>query len=150
MIFFLRDHKCGFKLGKNISYYYKHIYDDTIDLLTFYDEHKKFIEGNNKHKFVVFVRHPKEIIVSGYLYHKVCSENWCISKNGFYYENFDLKHIEKTKIELAKTFSDIQSYQNKLKSMTQNEGLLHELKNVGYLTLSGLNNILQLDKSNIE
>ena len=114
MIYFLRDHKTGFKLGKAIANQYKIIFKKDIKLLTFFNEHKDFIENNNKDKFVIFIRNPKEIIISGWKYHQVCDEPWCVQKDFDYYSNYNLKNISKDHIDFSKTFSKDKSYQNSI------------------------------------
>ena len=132
MIYFLRDHKCGFKLGKAISQQYISISNKMgsnqhIELLTFFDEHKDMIINNNEDKFVIFIRNPKEILVSGWKYHQVCKEPWCVEKNGYFYSDFLTNNISKKNIDLAKTFSIGETYQNKIKN--SDNGILFEMKN---------------------
>ena len=152
--YFVRDHKVGFKLAKKSAKALINYVSD-IKLLTFYSFYKDSIEKDIKNKYVIFVRHPKEIIVSGYLYHKVCKEKWAKEPSINYYDEylniFSKKSIEKNTSLIIKSqnFTKIKSYQQIVKEKPQEEGLSYELNNVGYLTLTGLNEILDIDKPNV-
>lgn len=153
-VIFVRDHKVGFKLAKKSAKALNKYIPD-IKLLTFYSFYKDIIEKDNTNKYVIFIRHPKEIIVSGYLYHKICKEQWAKEPQINYYDEYlniftkESKEKNQSLIIKSENFTKIKSYQQILKEKPQEEGLSYELNNVGYLTLTGLNEILDLDKSNI-
>ena len=147
MIYFIRDHKSGFKQSKNIAYYFNQNFREKIELLVLYKYQLEKVKTAPE-KFVVFIRNPREIIVSGYLYHQICSEPWAVKKGGNYFEDYRFK-IDEDDIKFANDFSVPKSYQNKLKGMSQEEGLKYEMNMVGYLTLSGLNEILKVNRPNV-
>lgn len=148
--YFLRDHKVGFKLAKKSSKVInKHLPD--IKLITFYKFYYDKIKNDTTNKYVIFIRNPKEVIVSGYLYHKVCKEHWTKDPGVYFYDEYlDIIPTKyKNLIGKTKKFTTNKSYQQVLKELSQEEGLKFELKNVGDLTLSGLNDILDLNQPNV-
>jgi len=77
------------------------------------------------------VRNPKEIICSGYLYHKKCKEKWAIKKNGNYYSYWKDNHFTKESLvenkkylDFAKSFSNAIPYQKKLQNLSLNGGII--------------------------
>jgi hypothetical protein len=100
-------------------------------------------------KNLAIIRNPKEIIISGYLFHLKTNEKWCVTKGGDYYEdwynqfkNEDLMKYKKY-IEFGKTFSNETFYQSKLKQLNQIDGIIYEMQNVSYITLSGLKRVCE-------
>jgi len=113
-------------------------------------------------KYIMTIRHPKEIIISGYLYHKrltiekgskVCEEPWAQGVRGWYYENGvnfkdgmyvagiytqDLIVKHANYLDMASNFSDPISYTDKLKSLPTEEGIIYEMKSVARLTIDGM------------
>jgi len=151
-VFLLNDHKTGFKLTRKIAGIINQHLKPNIKVRSFYlfwNHYKK------SDKYILVVRHPKEIIISGYLYHKKCSEKWLLKKGGYYYGkweeyHFDAKEIAKNKrhLDKAKTFCQPIPYQEKLNSLPQNEGIIYEMNAVSKLTIEGMYNLDHYDKSN--
>ena len=82
-IILLNDHKTGYILTKsNLVPLINRTASLNIEVKTFYLFWNNHINEKN-HKYIVVVRNPKEIIISGYLYHKKCKETWAINKNGY-------------------------------------------------------------------
>jgi len=111
---------------------------------------------NDKDKYIILVRDPREILISGYLYHLKCSEKWAISKNNFYYDFWKDYHFNKDEvkkyykfIQFTHNFNKNETYQNKLKKFNQDDGILYELNNVAFLTFSGMINIDFINKKNV-
>jgi len=144
-----------FLFTKNIKYenYSKNIIDDIVFkkiFFIFWDNHEK-----NENKNVVIIRNPKDIIISGYLYHLKCREFWCCNKNINYYHGYkdwylseEILRQNNSIIQFAKKFSENICYQNKLKSLNILEGIKFEMNNVAQLTLDGMKKILK--KKNIK
>jgi len=103
-------------------------------------------------KNLAIIRNPKEIIISGYLYHLKTKEKWCVTKGVNYYDDwfnqFSNEDLIKNKkyIEFGKTFSNEISYQSKLKKLNQINGIIYEMQNVSNITLSGLQKICENPK----
>jgi hypothetical protein len=69
------------------------------------------------------IRDPRDIIVSGYFYHIWCNESWCLAPN--------------------KKYGGI-SYQEFLKSISKEEGIIAEIRNCGFV----FGNMLKWDYNN--
>jgi hypothetical protein len=103
-------------------------------------------ENKSDDKYILVVRHPKELIISGYLYHKKCNieEKWALTENYNYYDiwierNHFEKHLFNQDVYNKSFFSDNNgTYQEKLNKMEQTEGIKYEMKNVSFNTLIGL------------
>ncbi len=94
---------------------------------------------------VRFIRDPRDIIVSGYLYHKRCHEKWCVNLN------FDSSppilfpkipwsrqhHPEKWKNQYLELLGN-KSYQENLIGMTEKDGLLFEMNHYGRWTIESM------------
>src|SRR5688500_651978 len=65
---------------------------------------------------VHLIRHPLEVIVSGYRWHLVCHEKWCVSTQ------------VKTPATGIRYDFDGMSYQEKLLTLSQSDGVLFEMK----------------------
>jgi len=66
---------------------------------------------NQDEKYIIFIRDPREIIISGYLHHKRCNETteiWANRINDDYYANWNIHHYL---LFLYKVFHQI-LYQN--------------------------------------
>ena len=66
------------------------------------------------------VRHPLNIILSGYRYHRICKENWAIkpgAKTGADGVCYDFQGM---------------SYQQKLNSLSESDGIKHEMRGRSY------------------
>jgi hypothetical protein len=151
-IFLLNDHKTGFNLTKKTINIINKIYCCNINIQTFYLFWNNNIENN---KYIVLIRDPKEIIISGYLYHKKCNEKWAITKNGYYYDYWVENHFTKESIKenenylrYPKNFSNPLPYQDKLKSLPQTKGIIKEMNSVAYLTIMGLYNLKHIGTKN--
>lgn len=94
---------------------------------------------------VHLIRDPRDVIVSGYLYHKRCKEEWCFNSN------FDLSvpilyprvpysqehRPEAWKTEYLKSLRG-KSYQQTLNDLTESEGLLFEMNHYGAWTIESM------------
>ncbi len=152
-IFLLNDHKTGFKLSNKIAGIIRRNSNLNVEVRTFYLFWNNYKQDNNK--YIVIVRHPKEIIISGYLYHKVCSEEWSRKVEGYYYNSWEQNHFyqgavakNKTYLDKAKTFSSPISYQEKLNILPQTEGIIHEMNSVAKLTIDGMYQLNHYHHSN--
>lgn len=90
-------------------------------------------------------RDPRDVVVSGYLYHKRCEEEWCLNSN------FDFRapilypkvpysqehRPEHWKIEYLKSLGG-KSYQQTLLDLIESEGLLFEMHHYGTWTIDSM------------
>lgn len=67
-----------------------------------------------------FVRHPLSLLCSGYRYHRICTERWCISSD------------HATGADGIRYRFDGHSYQQKLNSVSEMEGLQIEMRGRSY------------------
>jgi len=151
MNYIINDHKVGFTVSSAIRDEINKY--DKIENLTFY----KFWNINNRDdRYICFIRNPYEIIISGYLYHKKCREEWCINKNVNYFNYWKDKHFlenkKKENIDLIETsiFSKKETYQSLLNSKSQDQGILHEMKNVSKITIDGMSEFDYYNYPNVE
>ena len=109
------------------------------------------------------IRDPRDIIVSGYLYHRRTSEKWCVNSDFsltspilFPKIPYSQEHrSEEWKIKYLESLRGM-SYQENLLSMSQGEGLLFEMNNYGAWTIESMmnwnydrNNILEIKFENL-
>jgi len=108
------------------------------------------------HKYIICIRDPREIIISGYLYHKQCQEIWAINNNYNYYHGWKENHFRdkdlrknKEYINFCNLFSKDISYKEKLLGLDVHDGLIHEMNHVAFLTLTGMGKFNFIEKSNV-
>lgn len=153
MNYIINDHKLGFTLTSNIRNEINKIYNNKVKNLTFY----KFWNINNKNdKYICFIRNPYEIIISGYLYHKKCREEWCIKQNVNYFNYWKDNHFSnEAKIQNKdlidnSVFSKKETYQNILNTSPQELGIIHEMNNVSKITIDGMCEFNYYDFPNVK
>ena len=150
-IYFLNDHKAGYKLTGGIAHILNKLSRFRIIIKTFY----RFWEVNDTEKWIVFTRHPYEIITSGYFYHKSCLEKWANTIDVNLYEGwtkrFPAHMIKKNKqvLQNAVYSKNGVTYSNKLQELSQEDGILYEMENVGALTIMGMYEWKFFDKPNV-
>ncbi|MCI5212191.1 MAG: hypothetical protein D3910_26190, partial [Candidatus Electrothrix sp. ATG2] len=92
-----------------------------------------------------FIRDPRDVIVSGYLYHKRCNEEWCINDQFDFTEPILFPNLpwsqqhrsEKWKREYLNLLKG-KSYQQILRDKSERDGLLFELNNYGSWTVESM------------
>lgn len=157
MYYLINDHKCGFVMTGTIirrfnQQKFKNKNNQTINLIR---RHMAIMWQDVKpeNKYILIVRNPKEIIISGYLYHKKCDEEWAITQNYNYYDIWiERKHFNDNLFNQEfynkSYFSDnLETYQEKLNKMEQTDGIKYEMNNVAFNTIMGLYNFPQ--KNNV-
>ena len=115
------------------------------DVVIFQDSLVDFNKLPNNYKAIHLIRDPRDIIVSGFFYHRKCYEKWCLNCN-FSVKNkinnptvpFPMVHLPK-KLKL-KYINDLngESYQKKLLSLDYNKGLLFEMEHYAKLTIQNM------------
>ena len=107
-----------------------------------------------KHNYIGahFIRDPRDVIVSGYLYHKRCSEDWCVNESPSATEPILFPNVpwsqqhrpEAWKAAYIKSLNNT-SYQQNLLQRNQSEGILFEMNNYAAWTIESM---LDWDYSN--
>ena len=149
----ISDHKTGHTLSRLYTKIINTYFENKIEFRYCYLFWNFY---NQNEKYIVLIRDPREIIISGYLYHKRCTEIWCINKNGNYYEGWNKDHFLKEEMvkndeymRFARSFSSPMSYQNKLRLLPQEEGIILEMNTVAKLTIIGMYNLIHYGKKNV-
>tara|TARA_Y100001970_G_scaffold166799_2_gene204221 strand:- start:762 stop:1553 length:792 start_codon:yes stop_codon:yes gene_type:complete len=90
-----------------------------------------------------FIRDPRDVIVSGFLYHKRCDEKWC-KNNLFETENlmhprvpWPIQHLEEEKIMWIERLGG-KSYQRNLLGMDDTDGLIFEMRGYAKITIESM------------
>lgn len=92
-----------------------------------------------------FIRDPRDIIVSGYLYHKRCKEKWCTNTRFNLDEPILFPNVpysqehrsEEWKRRYVVSLGN-RSYQQNLRERTESDGLLFELHHYGAWTIDSM------------
>ena len=94
---------------------------------------------------VHIIRDPRDIIVSGYLYHLRTSEAWCIHKDfdlaaPIDYPNVPFSQRHRTEEWKKKYIESLKgvSYQENLKALSQDDGIAFEMKHYGRWTIESM------------
>lgn len=143
----LCDHKTGFMLASKLIKIFNELQCKDKKKNRIQLERKVFFHFWNQYKprqkAVVIIRDPREVVISGYLYHKKCNETWAIRSNTNYYGPW-IKHFRKSEVRRKKNliefgrFSKEESYQDKLNRLSEEDGIIYEMENPAYLTISGM------------
>jgi hypothetical protein len=91
------------------------------------------------------IRDPRDIVVSGYLYHCRCSEEWCVNSDfnprqpiRFPRVPYSQEHrSEEWKMRYLESLGGM-SYQENLLKMSQRDGMLFEMKHYGAWTIESM------------
>jgi hypothetical protein len=130
-------HKTGTNFWKNILI--KYFNDNKIPLLiTHYLKDLEDLESHNDTyifvensgninfnllkncKIILFIRNPKEIIMSSVRYHQLCNEEWCTSKN----------------IYKSKETDKYDSYQNIIRKLDIDDKIIFEMNNASKFSIN--------------
>ena len=89
------------------------------------------------------IRDPRDIIVSGYLYHKRCNEEWCITNLDYsnqirYPIPFSQQYKSKKWRKNYLTSLGGKSYQQNLIELNETQGLLFEMRHCGMWTIKSM------------
>jgi hypothetical protein len=79
-------------------------------------------------KIIHFIRHPYEIIMSGFFYHKKCNEEWCVNIK----KNTGADNINYNFMGL--------SYQQKINTLNTEDGINFEMEGRSYNTILDMYN----------
>jgi hypothetical protein len=128
----LADHKVGHALAGIIAERISNVTGWKVTHNLFY----RFTQiANTRDKWVVFVRHPWEIITSGYNYHKVCQEWWATELGSNFYAG---TIVDAQRLYPEGNLSNDMTYQNRLRMLTTEDGLEYEMRHAGQLTVEAM------------
>lgn len=157
-IYIFGYHKCGTKLlGKvflQLSLKYGWEYrsvagstDKIPDADVVFFLHSQIDDSKLPEKYIGIhmVRDPRDIIISGYLYHKRTTEEWCVNKNFQTSEpikypqvpNSQMYRSQEWKVNYLKSLEGM-SYQEKINSLDQDEGIMFEMNHYGKWTIEDM------------
>ena len=98
---------------------------------------------------VRFIRDPRDVIVSGFLYHKRCSEEWCTNLPSGYSDllypkvPWPLQHLPQDERKKWVDLLDGRSYQQNLLESGQEDGLIFEMKGYAKITIESMINWIE-------
>ena len=89
---------------------------------------------SSEHLGVHFVRDPRDVIVSGYLFHQRTDEAWCVNDNFEITGDIDFPQVAFSQVHLTHAEKEEylewlngKSYQENISSLTQDDGLIFEM-----------------------
>ena len=157
-IYIFGYHKCGTKLlGKvflqlSLKYGWEFVsiagsVDKTpnADIVFFLHSQIDYNKLPKKYIGIHMVRDPRDIIISGYLYHKRTAEKWCVNKN-FQTEkpivypqipNSQMYRTEQWKQDYIKSLEG-QSYQEKINALNVEDAIIFEMNHYGKWTIEDM------------
>lgn len=118
---------------------------DDADIIVFQHSLTNINNVETPYAGVHFIRDPRDIIVSGYLYHMRCTEAWCTNTDF----SLDIPVLfprvpasqahrpENWKRNYLLSLGN-QSYQQNLHNRTDSDGLLYEMKHYGAWTINSM------------
>lgn len=128
----LADHKTGHQLLGSLARIITRVSGDNILHKIYY---RFNCVTNRNDKWVCIIRHPYEIIASGYNYHKVCDEWWAVNPGTNLYE---YSVVDARRLCPDANFSDEGTYQENLNSMFVEDGIKYEMGNIAKLTIEAM------------
>ena len=85
-----------------------------------------------------------------------CQEKWAIQENGYYYDYWADVHFTEQALrenqhllDFAKTFSTPIPYQQKLASLSEEDGIIFEMNHIAKLTIDGMAKLSFLQEKNV-
>ena len=98
----------------------------------------------NEYRTVRFVRDPRDVIVSGFLYHRRCTEEWCnIEPSGYSDLSYPkvpwpLQHLSENEKRDWVDYQGGRSYQQNLLQLNQKDGLIFEMNGYARITINSM------------
>jgi hypothetical protein len=115
------------------------------DVLLFFHSMVDLHRVNTPYTGMHIIRDPRDIIVSGYLYHMRCDEKWCVNENLDTSEPVHFPQVPRSqeyrpnewKQEYLRSLNN-KSYQQNLQALSQRDGLLFEMQHYGGWTVKSM------------
>lgn len=108
---------------------------------------------NSDHLGVHFIRDPRDVIVSGYLFHKRTDEAWCVNKDlkisgeiAHPQVDFSQVHLPHEKKAEYLEWLNGKSYQENICSLSQDDGLIFEMNGFAGRTIDCMREWLPQDQ----
>lgn len=98
----------------------------------------------NEYRTVRFVRDPRDVIVSGFLYHRRCSEEWCNNAPSGYSDlsypkvPWPLQHLSENERRDWVDYLGGRTYQQNLLQLEQKDGLIFEMNGYARITINSM------------
>lgn len=157
-IIVLTDHKCGYHIGNHLTELIRTASQGTHVKPVLRVFFRFWCHWEEDAAYVILSRAEKNIVISGYNYHKRDPEDWTDNAIGDYYSYWREHHF------LSKFSSIAQNrfpmYATVLNSLPLHDGLRHEMNHVAKLTIAGQraiqsyfggrDNVLFLDLDNLD
>lgn len=157
-IFIFGYHKCGTKLlGKiflelslKYGWTFKSIPGEVdnipnIDVLFFLHSQVNYDKLPKEYIGIHMVRDPRDIIVSGFLYHQRTNEEWCVNKNFQISESIKYPQVPNSQMYRSEDWKrsylkslNGKSYQEQINSLNQEEGIHYEMNHYGKWTIEDM------------
>ena len=122
-------------------------HEENADIVHYWHSQVSDKIRESEHKGVHIIRDPRDVIVSGYLYHQRCKEEWCTNQNLSVSDDISYPQVDYSQEHLSKeekvSYIDSlngKSYQENLKSLSQDEGLVFEMDGFAGRTIVDLLN----------
>lgn len=122
----------------------EHIPDDA-DVYIFYHSMVDLESRETPYTGAHFIRDPRDIIVSGYLYHKRCDEKWCINTDFDLSEPLCFPKIPRSQEYRSEPWKrryisglNLKSYQQNLLDRDKSDGILFELERYAGWTIHSM------------
>ncbi len=118
---------------------------DDADIIVFQHSLIDINKVETPYAGVHFIRDPRDIIVSGYLYHKRCTEPWCTNTDFSLDTPVLFPKVPASQAHRPENWKrnyllslGNKSYQQNLRELTDSDGLLYEMKRYGAWTISSM------------
>jgi hypothetical protein len=121
-------HKTGTHFLKKLKKKIENLYPEHEFKMDQWSHMANDLYQKNDLKIIHIVRNPLEIIRSGYEYHKKCKEKWCTDKN------------KETGADNIKFNFNNKSYQYKINSLSEEDGINFEMNGRSYYTIENMYN----------
>jgi hypothetical protein len=122
-------HKTGTHFFQNLKNILRKHDKENVYIADIWSHDANKIPPNEKGvKIIHLIRHPYEIIMSGLLYHKKCTETWCVNPR------------TSTKADNINYNFQGLSYQNKLNTLNTEDGINFEMEGRSYNTIIDMYN----------
>ena len=157
-IIILTDHKCGYHIGLRLAKLIEAAFAGVPPTVEFRVFFRFWCHWEEDAFYLILGRAEKNIVISGYNYHKKDPEDWTDNATGDYYSNWRENHFLPQFFPIAQ--NRFPMYATVLRSLSVTDGLRYEMNNVAKLTIAGQRaiknyfrgrrNVLFLDLDNID
>ena len=115
------------------------------DVVNFANSTIEFVKLNRPYTGTHMIRDPRDVIISGYLYHAHCKEKWCRNVPDITIRPIEFPQIPRSQYSRSGKWRKeyIQSlngcsYQDNINNRNQNDGILFEMNHYGRWTIESM------------